>query len=74
MTTTAESLRGLPYFSDLDAALLSRVCDESEQITISPGTPIINEGSDSEEMYVVVTGELVVTKRSGGVWSPGNWS
>ncbi|HEU4895631.1 MAG TPA: ATP-binding protein, partial [Acidimicrobiia bacterium] len=30
------------------------------------GTEIIAEGTDSEEMYVVVEGQLVVTKRSGG--------
>jgi signal transduction histidine kinase len=65
LTTTAEILRGLPYFTDLPDDLLSRVCDASEQISISQGRVIIEEGSTSEEMYVVVDGELAVTKRSG---------
>ena len=66
MTSTADILRGLPYFSDLSDDLLDRVCDLSEQIDISEGNVIIHEGTDSEEMYVVVDGELVVTKQSGG--------
>ena len=66
MRSSAEILRGLPYFSDLPDDLLERVCDTSEQIDIDAGTVIIHEGSDSEEMYVVVEGQLVVTKRSAG--------
>jgi signal transduction histidine kinase len=65
LSTTAEILRGLPYFTDLPDDLLSRVCDASEQISIPEGRVIIEEGSTSEEMYVVVEGELAVTKRSG---------
>ena len=78
MTSTADILRGLPYFSDLSDELLSRVCGTSEQLDVSEGQTIIEEGTDSEEMYVVVEGELVVTKQSGdrevelGRISPGN--
>jgi signal transduction histidine kinase len=57
-----EVLRGLPYFSDLSDELLQRVCDQSEQLDIPQGTVIIEEGSTSEEMYVVVSGEFSVTK------------
>lgn len=66
MRSTAEILRGLPYFSDLPDTLLEKVCGETQQIDISEGTVIIEEGSHSEEMYIVVEGELVVTKHSGG--------
>lgn len=66
MKTTAEILRGLPYFSDLPQELLSRVCDASEQIDLDIGAVIIEEGTHSEEMYVVVSGELAVTKMSAG--------
>ncbi len=65
MKSTAEILRGLPYFSDLPGDLLSDVCDGSEQLEINPNTVIIEEGSNSEEMYVVIDGELLVTKRTG---------
>lgn len=66
MRSTAEILRGLPYFSDLPDALLEKVCGETHQIDIPQGTVIIEEGSDSEEMYIVVDGQLVVTKQTGG--------
>lgn len=62
MRTTAEILRGLPYFSDLPEELLQAVCDLSKQIDVEAGKVIIEEGSTSEEMYVLVEGELVVTK------------
>ncbi|HKZ19024.1 MAG TPA: ATP-binding protein [Acidimicrobiia bacterium] len=62
MRTTAEILRGLPYFSDLPEELLSTVCDQSKQIDVEAGKVIIEEDSTSEEMYVLVEGELVVTK------------
>jgi signal transduction histidine kinase len=66
LKTTAEILRGLPYFSDLPDELLEKVCGETDQIDIPEGRVIIEEGSDSEEMYIVVDGQLVVTKQSGG--------
>ena len=66
MTTTAEILRGLPYFADLSSDIIESVCELSDQINLEPGDVIIEEGSESEEMYVVAEGELVVTKLSGG--------
>ena len=78
MTSIADILRGLPYFSDLSDDLLSRVCGTSEQLDVPQGETIIEEGTDSEEMDIVVEGELVVTKQSGdrevelGRISPGN--
>ena len=64
MTTIAETLRGLPYFADLPDRLLQAVCAGSEQVDVDQGTVIIEEGTDSVEMYVVVEGELIVTKRT----------
>lgn len=64
MISTADILRNLPYFADLPDELLKRVCEGSEQLELAPGTVIIEEGSDSEEMYVVVEGQLSVTKVS----------
>ena len=62
MTAIANVLRGLPYFADLPDDLLDRVCQASEQIDVPRGQVIIEEGTTSEEMYVVVSGELAVTK------------
>jgi signal transduction histidine kinase len=62
---TAEILRSVTYFADLPEALLSEVCDASEQVELVPGTVIIEEGARSEEMYILVEGELVVTATQG---------
>lgn len=64
MSTIADALRGLPYFADLPEKLLLSVCDGSETVEIEAGTVIIEEGSDSVEMYVVVEGEMTVTKHT----------
>lgn len=75
--TSVESLRNLPYFDDLPDELLERVAEVSEMLELEADRVIIEEGSESEEMYVVVEGELVVTKRTGdkevtlAVLSPG---
>ena len=63
MNDIAEVLRGLPYFADLPQTLLDQVCRESESIEIDPETTIIQEDSLSEDMFVIVDGELRVTKR-----------
>jgi signal transduction histidine kinase len=63
LSDIAEVLRGLPYFSDLPQALLDQVCRNSERITVEPGTTIIEVDSLSEDMFVIVDGELTVTKK-----------
>jgi signal transduction histidine kinase len=59
----AEVLRGLPYFADLPQTLLDQVCRNSEKIKVEVGTTIIEEDSLSEDMFVIVDGELTVTKQ-----------
>jgi signal transduction histidine kinase len=66
LSTTSEILRGLPYFADVSDDILAIVSDTSEELTIPDGTVIIEEGASSEEMYVVVSGELLVTKLVAG--------
>ncbi|HEX2403750.1 MAG TPA: ATP-binding protein [Acidimicrobiia bacterium] len=63
MSDIAEVLRGLPYFSDLPQGLLDQVCRESERIDVDAETTIIEEDSLSEDMFVIVEGELRVTKQ-----------
>ena len=62
MSDIAEVLRGLPYFADLPQGLLDQVCRESERIEVDAETTIIQEDSLSEDMFVIVEGELRVTK------------
>lgn len=62
MSAISEVLRSLPYFADLPDSLLDQVCEQSEELSLPPGKVIIQEGSHSEDMFVVVEGELRVTK------------
>ena len=61
-----DQLKKLPYFADLPERLLLRVCIASEQLHAAPGEVIIEEGSESDGLYVVTDGELEVSKLSGG--------
>jgi len=64
VSTISEALRGLPYFADLPDELLLSVCAGSEMVDVEEGAVIIEEGSDSVEMYVVVEGEMAVSKHT----------
>jgi signal transduction histidine kinase len=55
-------LRDLPYFAGLPEQLIQAVSERSNLLVFAPGEVIIEEGSDSEEMYIVVEGMLIVTK------------
>lgn len=67
MSSTADILRSITYFSDLPDELLADVCEASEQIRLSPGDVIIREGDESRELYVLAEGELVVTTSQNGI-------
>ncbi len=64
MSNIADALRALPYFADLPEKLILSVCEGSETVDVEAGTVIIEEGSDSVEMYVVVKGQMTVTKHT----------
>jgi signal transduction histidine kinase len=59
----AEALGDIPYFSGLDAATLEYVLSESDIVDLEAGTEFISEGSLSDEMYVVLDGDLDITKK-----------
>ena len=63
MNDIADVLRGLPYFADLPQTLLDQVCRNSERIEVEAEKVIIEEDSLSEDMFVIVAGELRVTKQ-----------
>ncbi|MDP8958553.1 MAG: cyclic nucleotide-binding domain-containing protein [Actinomycetota bacterium] len=55
----------LPYFSGLDPDELQRLCEAAERISLPAGELLLEEGSPSEAMYVVLEGRFEVTRRSG---------
>ncbi len=66
MREISETIRSLPYFAGLPDRILGEVAAGAELVDLEPGATIIEEGSDSEEMYVIVEGDLVVSKSTGG--------
>jgi signal transduction histidine kinase len=64
--TTLEALRSTPLFAQLPEADLSRLAAMAEPLTLAPGELLLREGDPGDAMYVVVSGELDVTKLTGG--------
>jgi signal transduction histidine kinase len=66
VTDAGELLRSLPYFESLPDQQLEGLAIASEEVTFAPGDPVIREGEAGDAMYVVLEGELEVTKLSEG--------
>jgi signal transduction histidine kinase len=67
---TIEALRAAPLFAGLADADLERLAATVERQTLAPGELLIREGDPGDAMYVVVSGELDVTKRAGATEQP----
>jgi len=64
--TTLDALRTAPLFAQLPEADLRRLAQMAEPLSLAPGELLLREGDPGDAMYAVVSGELDVTKRSGG--------
>jgi signal transduction histidine kinase len=62
---TLESLRAYPLFSNLPEPDLARLAEMSEPAHLRPGELLIREGDPGDAMYLILSGELEVTKQSG---------
>jgi signal transduction histidine kinase len=60
-----ERLRATPLFGGLDEAQLLRLVEMGEIFDLDAGDFLIREGDEADALYVVLDGELEVTKRSG---------
>jgi signal transduction histidine kinase len=61
----AERLRATPLFGGLEDAQLSRLVELGQIMDLAAGELLIVEGDEADALYVVLDGELEVTKRSG---------
>ena len=61
-----EEVRRVPLFADLSEVDLERLYQMAETISIHSGELVFEEGSPGDALYVVLDGELEVTKRRGG--------
>ena len=60
-----ERLRDTPLFGGLDEAQLHRLVEMGEILDLAPGGILIREGDEADALYVVLAGEMDVTKRAG---------
>jgi len=61
----AEQLRATPLFAELSEEHLERLAERTEPLHLGPDEYLIREGDAAEDLYVVVAGEVEITKRSG---------
>ena len=64
-TLYGKLVSNLPYFRDLDEAVLVRLAGACRPMSASKQTEIVQEGQIGNEMYILVEGEVLVEK--GGV-------
>ncbi len=60
-----DELRSAPLFAHLPDEDLGRLAAMAEPMTLAPGDLLLREGDPGDALYVVVSGELDVTKKSG---------
>jgi signal transduction histidine kinase len=60
-----DALRATPIFAEVPPELLERLAAQAEPMSLQAGDLLIAEGDQADEVFVVVSGELEVTKRSG---------
>jgi signal transduction histidine kinase len=61
-----DELRRVPLFAGLSEEDLERLYRMAETVSIHPGELVFEEGSPGDALYVILDGELEVTKRQGG--------
>ncbi len=60
-----DALRSAPLFAQLPDEDLSRLASMAERRSLAPGDLLLREGDPGDALYVVVSGDLDVTKKSG---------
>ena len=65
-----EQLRATPLFGGLEDEQLERLVGMGDVVDLAAGTRLIGEGDPADALYVVLAGELEVTRRSGSADIP----
>ncbi|MEX0626265.1 MAG: ATP-binding protein [Chloroflexota bacterium] len=60
-----DALRATPIFAEVPDENLQRLADQAIPMSLREGDFLINEGDQADDLFVVVSGEFDVTKRSG---------
>ena len=59
-------LKKVPLFADLPKADLMHLCQEVEEVRLSPGEKLFEEGSPGDRAYVIREGQIEILKSSSG--------
>jgi signal transduction histidine kinase len=65
-----EFLRQLPYFAGLDEDEVVEICARAPERKLEPGEVLLEEGSESDAMYVVFEGDFEIVRTEGGTEVP----
>jgi signal transduction histidine kinase len=60
-----DELRKIPLFADLSEEDLKRLYQMAETVSVPAGQLVLREGDQGDSLFVVLSGELEVTKRQG---------
>jgi signal transduction histidine kinase len=60
-----DELRKIPLFADLSEEDLERLYEMAETVSFPAGQLVLREGDQGDSLFVVLAGELEVTKRQG---------
>ena len=62
--TTADFLRSIDMFSELDDELLEPIVDQSKTLDVQRGDVLFQSGDDSSDLYIVTRGRIAIGNRS----------
>lgn len=65
-TPLEEIIGSVPLFAGLDRAQVTQLCRSSRRIAVSTGDFVIEEGAPGHALYIILSGELEVSKRDDG--------
>ena len=63
--TREEIIRLVPLFAGLTAAQAEELYTMARRVTAAPGDVVITEGAPGDSLFIILSGELEVTKRDG---------
>lgn len=59
-------IRQIPMFAELTAGEADELLASANHVTAAPGEVIMREGTPGDRLYIILAGELEVTKNDGG--------
>tara|TARA_Y100000768_G_scaffold133875_1_gene99672 strand:+ start:1038 stop:1697 length:660 start_codon:yes stop_codon:yes gene_type:complete len=62
--TTADFLRSIDMFSELDDSMLEPIVNQSKTLDLQRGDVLFQSGDDSSDLYIVTRGRIAIGNRS----------